>query len=65
LNGKKIHDRVGKDDHYSYDQLPPIPRSCDPATMNFHILQDQEHQLEVNWPGPAVLLELGKKRRNF
>jgi hypothetical protein len=61
FNGKKIRDRVGKDDYYSYDIVPFDPKILHAGENEFFIFSNtKEHAAEVNWPGPAVLLEFEK-----
>lgn len=62
FNGTKIRDRVGKDDYYSYDIVPFDPKILRSGDNEFFIFSNtKEHAAEVNWPGPAVLLEFGNK----
>jgi hypothetical protein len=62
FNQQKIVDRVGKDDFYSYDLVPFSPKILKRGDNEFFVFSDtKEHTVEINWPGPAVLLEF--KRR--
>ena len=62
FNGSKIADRVGKDDYYGYDLIEFDPRVLHSGDNDFFIFSNTvEHAAEVNWPGPAVLLEFPKK----
>ncbi len=61
FNGQKIIDRVGKDDYYSYDLVPFDPAVLREGKNEFYVFSDtKEHTVEINWPGPAVLLEFKK-----
>ena len=57
LNGTRLVERVGAVHHYSYD-LIPVPIELIKTGANvFHILSHtEEHAIEVNWPGPALLV---------
>ena len=62
FNGTKIRDRVGKDDYYSYDMVSFDPQVLHSGDNEFFVFSNtQEHTVEINWPGPAVLLEFEKK----
>lgn len=61
FNGHKIVDRVGKDDFYSYDLVPFDPKILREGANEFFVFSDTtQHTVEINWPGPAVLLEFRK-----
>jgi hypothetical protein len=58
FNDRKIVDRVGKDDFYSYDLVPFNPKILRRGDNEFFVFSNtKEHAVEINWPGPAVLLE--------
>ena len=58
FNDRKIVDRVGKDDYFSYDLVPFSPKILKRGVNEFFIFSSTvEHAAEINWPGPAVLLE--------
>jgi hypothetical protein len=65
FNGRKVFDRIGRPDDYGYDV-----REIDPAVFRrgnnefFIFSGTEEHQAEVNWPGPAVILEFPPMSRN-
>ena len=60
LNGTKLAGPIGLVHNYSFDALP-VPRRLLKAGDNiFHIFSNtKEHALEVNWPGPVLLVEYG------
>jgi hypothetical protein len=60
LNGTKLAGPIGLVHNYSFDALP-VPRRLLRAGDNiFHIFSNtKEHALEVNWPGPVLLVEYG------
>lgn len=61
FNGVKIFDHVGKDDYYSYDSVAFDPKILRRGENEFYVFSNaKEHTVEVNWPGPAVLLEFAK-----
>jgi hypothetical protein len=62
LNDKKIVDRVGTADYYSFDAVDFDPRAVVKKGKNtfFIFSNTQQHHAEVHWPGPALLLEYGK-----
>jgi hypothetical protein len=61
FNGKKIADRVGRNDYYSFDMMSFDPKLLHRGDNEFFIFSDtQEHAMEINWPGPVVLLEFRK-----
>lgn len=59
LNGRKLVNRAGLVHNYSFDSIP-VPVSLVQRGQNtFHIYSTtQEHAAEINWPGPALLVEL-------
>jgi hypothetical protein len=58
-NGARLVDRVGLVHNYSFDAIPIAPRAIKPDNV-FHIFSNtKEHALEVNWPGPVLLVEYG------
>jgi hypothetical protein len=58
LNGTKLVDRVGLVHNYSFDTLPVPVRLVRQGDNTFHIFSNtKEHALEVNWPGPVLLVE--------
>ena len=62
FNSKKVADRVGKDDFYSYDMVAFDPRILKRGDNEFFVFSDtKEHTVEINWPGPVVLLEFAKR----
>lgn len=61
LNGKKLVDRVGLVHNYSFDSIPVPLDVLRSGTNVFHIFsKTEEHAAEVNWPGPALLVEYGE-----
>lgn len=63
FNDKKVVDRVGKDDYYSYDMVKFDPKILKRGDNQFFVFSDtKEHTVEINWPGPAVLLEFRGRR---
>ena len=62
LNDHKIIDRIGKEDYYSYDLVPFDPKILQKGANAFYIFSNTvQHAAEINWPGPAVLLEFKTK----
>lgn len=62
LNDVKIVDRTGKDDYYSYDLLPFDPKILRRGVNEFFVFSNtKEHTVEINWPGPALLVEYPKR----
>jgi hypothetical protein len=62
LNGTKLTDRVGYVHNYSFDSIFVPVDVIKTGTNVFHIFATtQEHAAEVNWPGPALLLEFTEK----
>jgi len=61
LNGVKLADRVGLVHNYSFDFIP-VPKGLLRAGPNtFHVFSNtKEHAAEINWPGPALLVEYGE-----
>jgi hypothetical protein len=61
LNGKLLSERLGAVHDYSYDSVP-VPAGAAKKGVNvFQILATtREHALEVNWPGPVLLVEYVK-----
>jgi hypothetical protein len=61
FNGKKIADRVGKDDYFSYDSVDFDPKILRRGDNQFFVFSNTtQHTVEINWPGPVVLLEFVK-----
>jgi hypothetical protein len=64
LNGTKLVDRVGLVHNYSFDSIPVPLRNIKPGDNVFYIFSNtKEHALEVNWPGPVLLVEYGEDKR--
>ena len=62
LNDHKIINRIGKEDYYSYDLVPFDPKILQKGANAFYIFSNTvQHAAEINWPGPAVLLEFKTK----
>jgi len=61
LNGEKLVDRVGLVHNYSFDSIP-VPKGLLRTGSNiFHVFSNtKEHAAEINWPGPALLVEYGE-----
>lgn len=61
LNGQKLVDRVGLVHNYSFDSIP-VPKGLLRTGPNiFHVFSNtKEHAAEINWPGPALLVEYAK-----
>jgi len=58
LNGTKLVERVGLVHNYSFDSIPVPLDVLRPGPNVFHIFSNtEEHAAEVNWPGPALLVE--------
>lgn len=64
LNGQRLASRFGQFHNYSLNQLD-VPLSLLKAGTNELSLYStfKGHAIEVNWPGPALLLELKTARR--
>ncbi len=61
FNGSKIADRVGRNDYFSFNAVPFDPKILRRGDNEFFIFSGtQEHAMEINWPGPVVLLEFRK-----
>jgi hypothetical protein len=60
LNDRKLVDRIGVVHNYSFDSLP-VPNSLIKRGDNSFYLTSttKEHAAEINWPGPALLIEFG------
>ncbi|HWR51799.1 MAG TPA: hypothetical protein VN428_11870 [Bryobacteraceae bacterium] len=60
INGRKLTDRVGLVHNYSFDTVPVPVSLLKHGTNTFYIFSTtKEHAAEVNWPGPALLVEYG------
>jgi hypothetical protein len=60
LNRHKLLDRIGEVHDYSFDAIP-IPLNYILKNNRFYIHSTTEHHAaEVNWPGPAMLIEFEK-----
>ncbi|RPI24994.1 MAG: hypothetical protein EHM61_15575, partial [Acidobacteria bacterium] len=60
LNGHKLVDRVGLVHNYSFDSIPVPVGLLRQGPNTFYIFSStKEHAAEVNWPGPALLIEYG------
>jgi hypothetical protein len=58
LNGKRLAQRIGKVHDVSHDRLPVPPEILRSGENVFSIFSRTEHHAaEVNWPGPALLVE--------
>jgi hypothetical protein len=61
FNEKKIANRIGRNDYYSFDTMSFDPNLLHTGDNEFFIFSGtQEHAMEINWPGPVVLLEFLK-----
>jgi len=61
LNGEKLVDRVGLVHNYSFDSIPVPMRLLRSGHNVFHVFSNtKEHAAEINWPGPALLVEYGE-----
>ena len=59
FNGSKLAGPIGLVHNYSFDALP-VPVRAIKRENTFHIFSNtKEHALEVNWPGPVLLVEYG------
>jgi hypothetical protein len=59
LNGRSLVERLGLVHNYSFDALPVPVGMLKPQNV-FHIFsKTEEHAIEVNWPGPVLLVEYG------
>ena len=60
FNGTKLADRTGYVHNYSFDTLPVPAALVKEGENTFYIFsKTQHHALEVNWPGPVLLVEYG------
>ena len=60
FNGTKLVDRVGLVHNYSFDSIPVPVRLLKPGQNAFEMFSKTEHHaLEVNWPGPVLMVEYG------
>jgi len=61
LNGKKLVDVVGNVHDYSYDILSVGLDMIKPGINEFYVhAVTPEHAVEVNWPGPVLMIEFIK-----
>ncbi len=61
LNGKMLIPRLGRIHDYSYDSVSVPLDLIKTGTNEFHIFaKTDEHALEVNWPGPVLIISYGK-----
>ncbi|HWQ57215.1 MAG TPA: hypothetical protein VN442_26250 [Bryobacteraceae bacterium] len=59
MNGSKLAGAIGLVHNYSFDSLPVPVRNLR-RENTIHIFSNtKEHALEVNWPGPVLLVEYG------
>ena len=60
LNDQILVDKVGLVHDYSFDEIP-VPLELVKRRNKFHIYSTTEHHAaEINWPGPAMLIEFKK-----
>lgn len=61
LNGHVLTDRIGRVHDYSHDLVAVPPEYIMDGTNVFSIYsRTREHAAEINWPGPALLIEYEK-----
>jgi hypothetical protein len=61
LNGERLANRFGQFHNYSYDRLPvPLDRLRRGSNEIAVFSEFTGHGLEVNWPGPALVVEYEK-----
>jgi len=62
LNGKTLADNFGVMHNYSFDYLPVPLAYIQKGTNEIGIYSEFEgHSLEINWPGPVLLVEYGRQ----
>lgn len=58
INGKRVVERIGPIHNYSFDSIPVGAGMFQQGPNEFSIYSSTEHHaFEINWPGPAVLIE--------
>jgi hypothetical protein len=60
LNDTVLVERVGKVHDYSFDEIPVPLDILGRRNRFFEFSTTEEHASEINWPGPALLIEFGK-----
>ncbi|MHB8900454.1 MAG: hypothetical protein ACYC6Y_17010, partial [Thermoguttaceae bacterium] len=61
MNGKMIVADVGKNHDLSYDEVPVALELLRPGVNTVYThSKTEEHGIEVQWPGPVLLLRLDR-----
>ena len=63
INGKRIANNFGRHHDYSYDMIAVPLEHISKGTNEVYIYSEYDgHMLEVNWPGPVLIVEYTKHR---